>query len=160
MVILVYSNAIYGMTGGQFSPTTPEGSITHTSRYGAMEPAFDCCNLAIASGASFVARATSYHVQDLERTLHAAIQHKGTAVVEILDQCPIYFGRLNKYKSASQMMEAIEKDGTVAVAQAKNMTPEQLQGKLLRGILHQVERPEYCEQYEKLCEKAKGSKKD
>lgn len=156
MTILVYSNAIYGMTGGQFSPTTPGGAMSTTSRYGNIEPVFDCCELAKASGASFVARATSYHVQELERTIYEAIKWKGTSVVEILDQCPVYFGRQNKYKSASHMMEMIEKDGTVSVAQAGKLPPEKLQGKLLRGILHKVERPEYCEEYAKLVERAQA----
>ncbi|MBI5598633.1 MAG: 2-oxoacid:ferredoxin oxidoreductase subunit beta [Deltaproteobacteria bacterium] len=156
MTILVYSNAIYGMTGGQFSPTTPQGSMSTTSRYGNIEPSFDCCELAKAAGATFVARGTAYHTQELERTLIEAVRHKGTAVVEILDSCPIYFGRQNKYKSASQMMEQIEKDGTIPAAQAEKLPPEEVKGKLLRGILHRVERPEYCEQYLKLVEKALG----
>ncbi len=155
MTILVYSNAIYGMTGGQFSPTTPEGSVSHTSRYGSIEPPFDCCELAKASGATFVARGTSYHCQELERTLLEAIKHKGTSVVEILDECPIYYGRMNKMKSASQMMEVIEKNGTVSVKQAEKLPPEKVQGKLLRGVLHRVDRPEYCEQYQALVDRVR-----
>ncbi len=156
MTILVYSNAIYGMTGGQFSPTTPEGSMSHTSRYGSIEPPFDCCELAKAAGATFVARGTSYHCQELERTLLEAIKHKGTSVVEILDECPIYYGRMNKMKSASQMMEVIEKNGTVSVKQAEKLPPEKVKGKLLRGILHRIERPEYCEQYQALVERVQN----
>ncbi len=156
MTILVYSNAIYGMTGGQFSPTTPEGSTSHTSRYGSIEPPFDCCELAKAAGATFVARGTSYHCQELERTLLEAIKHKGTSVVEILDECPIYYGRMNKMKSASQMMEVIEKNGTVSVKQAEKLPPEKVKGKLLRGILHRIERPEYCEQYQALVERVQN----
>ena len=56
------------------------------------------------------------------------------------------------------MMEAIEKDGTIAVAQAEKMSKEELKGKLVRGILHKIEKPEYCDQYAALCERAKGSK--
>jgi 2-oxoglutarate ferredoxin oxidoreductase subunit beta len=156
MTILVYSNFIYGMTGGQFSPTTPVGALSNTSRYGNIEPVFDCCDLAKASGATFVARGTAYHTLELERTLLAAIKHKGTSVVEIIDECPVYYGRSNKFKSVTQMMEDIEKNGTVSVKQADKLPPEKVQGKLLRGILHQVERPEYCEGYEKLIAKAQG----
>ncbi|HHL40528.1 MAG TPA: 2-oxoacid:ferredoxin oxidoreductase subunit beta [Deltaproteobacteria bacterium] len=156
MVILVYTNNIYGMTGGQFSPTTPEGSISHTSRYGSIEPPFDCCEMAKAAGATFVARGTAYHTQELEKIILAAIKHKGTAVVEVIDSCPVYFGRQNKFKSASQMMEIIEKNGTVSARQADRLPPEKVEGKMLRGILHQVERPEYCDQYAKLVEKAQG----
>ncbi|MBI5345295.1 MAG: 2-oxoacid:ferredoxin oxidoreductase subunit beta [Deltaproteobacteria bacterium] len=157
MTILVMTNATYGMTGGQYSPTTPVGSIATTSRYGSMEPPFDTCEMAKAAGATFVARGTAYHTLELEKTIHDAIRHKGTSVVDIIDACPTYFGRANKFKSATQMMEVIEKDGTVNVKQADKLPPEKVQGKMLRGILHQVERPEYCEQYSNLVmEKSKA----
>lgn len=156
MTILVYSNSIYGMTGGQFSPTTPEGKFTYTSRDGAMEPVFNTCELAKASGASFVARTTSYHIHEMEKIILAAIKHKGTSVVEILDECPIYYGRLNKMRSASEMMEVIEKEGTVNVKQIDKLPPEKVEGKVVRGILHQEERAEYCEKYAKHIEMVKG----
>ncbi len=156
MTILVYTNYIYGMTGGQYSPTTPQGAMATTSRYGNIEPVFDTCELAKASGATFVARGTSYHCQELEKILLAAIKHKGTSVVEIIDQCPTYYGRQNKLRSATEMMEIFEKNGTVSVKQADRLPPEKVEGKLLRGILYQVERPEYCEEYDKLIEKVRG----
>lgn len=157
MTILVMTNATYGMTGGQYSPTTPMDSISTTSRYGNIEPPFDACGMAKAAGASFVARGTAYHTIELEKTILEAIEHKGTSVVDIIDACPTYFGRANKYKSASQMMEMIEKDGTVSVKQADKLPPEKLEGKALRGVLHKIDRPEYCEQYSNLViGKAKG----
>ena len=156
MVILVYNNYIYGMTSGQSSPTTPQGMIATTAKYGSIEPTFDTCNLAKAAGATFVARGTAYHCQELEKTLYEAIMHKGTAVVDILDSCPTYYGRFNKVKGNSELMVIAEKEGTVSQAQAEKMTPEQLQGKLVRGVLHKTERPEYCEEYEKLMAKAQG----
>ncbi|MBI5286893.1 MAG: 2-oxoacid:ferredoxin oxidoreductase subunit beta, partial [Deltaproteobacteria bacterium] len=85
MTILVYNNYIYGMTSGQASPTTPQGMIATTTRYGNIEPPFDTCELARASGATFVARGTAYHCQELEKTLYEAMMHKGTAVIDILD---------------------------------------------------------------------------
>ena len=156
MTVLVYNNYIYGMTSGQSSPTTPQSMIATTARYGSIEPVFNTCEMAKAAGATFVARGTAYHCQELEKTLYDAIMHKGTAVVDILDSCPTYYGRFNKFKNASEMMEKIEKDGTVSVTQAAKMTPEQLQGKLLRGIIHKAERPEYCEEYERLMAKVQG----
>lgn len=148
ITVLVMTNATYGMTGGQYSPTTPEGSIATTSRYGNIEPPFDTCEMAKAAGATFVARGTAYHTIELEKTLHEGLVHKGTSVIDVIDACPTYFGRANKFKSATHMMEAIEKDGTVNVKQAASLPPEKLEGKMLRGILHKVDRPEYCEQYE------------
>lgn len=150
MTVLVFTNATYGMTGGQYSPTTPMDAIATTSRYGNIEPPFDTCEMAKASGATFVARGTAYHTIELEKTILEAIRHKGTSVVDIIDACPTYFGRANKFKSATHMMEAIEKDGTINVKQAEKLPPEKLQGKMLRGILYRVEKPEYCDQYENL----------
>jgi 2-oxoglutarate ferredoxin oxidoreductase subunit beta len=147
MTVLVYTNSIYGMTGGQYSPTTPLGDIATTSRYGNIEPPFDACKMAQAAGASFVARGTAYHTLELEKTILEAIKHKGTSVVDIIDACPTYYGRMNKFKSATHMMEVIEKDGTVSVKQADKLPPEKLEGKLLRGVLYKTDKPEYCEQY-------------
>lgn len=150
LTILVYNNNIYGMTSGQSSPTTPQGKISTTGRYGSVDPVFDTCKLAQAAGATFVARGTAYHFQELEKIIFDAVMHKGTSVVDIIDACPTYYGRFNKYKSATDMMEQIEKDGTVSVKQAEKLSPEELEGKLLRGILHRSERPEYNEEYTKL----------
>lgn len=158
LTAIIYTNSTYGMTGGQYSPTTPLGDIATTSRYGNIEPPFDTCEMAKASGATFVARGTAYHTLELEKTILAALQHKGMSVVDVIDACPTYYGRMNKFKSATHMMEVIEKDGTVNVKQVDKLPPEKVQGKLLRGILHNVERPEYCEQYANIIEKAKGGK--
>ena len=104
-----------------------------------------------------MARGTAYHTLELEKTIHEALEHKGTSVVDIIDACPTYYGRMNKYKSATHMMEAIEKDGTVNVKQVDKLPPDKVAGKMLRGVLHKVERPEYCEQYASLVQaKAKG----
>lgn len=159
MTVLVMTNATYGMTGGQYSPTTPLDAIATTSRYGNIEPPFDACEMARASGATFVARGTAYHTIELERTIHDALVHKGTSIVDVIDACPTYFGRANKFKSATHMMEIIEKDGTVNVKQAEKLPPEKLEGKVLRGVLHKIERPEYCEQYENLVMQKATAKK-
>lgn len=158
LTAIIYTNSIYGMTGGQYSPTTPLGDISTTSRYGNIEPPFDACEMAKASGATFVASGTAYHTLELEKTILAALEHKGMSVVDVIDACPTYYGRMNKFKSATHMMEVIEKDGTVNVKQVDKLPPEKVQGKLLRGILHKVDRPEYCEQYANIIEKAKGGK--
>lgn len=148
ITVLVFTNATYGMTGGQYSPTSPLGSTATTSRYGNIEPPFDTCEMAKAAGATFVARGTAYHTLELEKIILEALNHKGTSVVDIIDACPTYFGRMNKYKSATHMMEVIEKENTVSVKQVDKLPPEKVLGKMLRGVLHKVEKPEYCEQYD------------
>jgi 2-oxoglutarate/2-oxoacid ferredoxin oxidoreductase subunit beta len=63
----VVNNAIYGMTGGQYSPTTPLGGRATTAPYGNVEPPFPVCELAIAAGASYVSRSTVYHALELDK---------------------------------------------------------------------------------------------
>src|SRR5512139_24379 len=81
---LVVNNAIYGMTGGQHSPTTPIGKHATTAPYGNIEPPFPICDLSIAAGATYVARSTVYHVLELDKHIEDAIQKDGFSVVEAI----------------------------------------------------------------------------
>ena len=69
LTALVFNNSIYGMTGGQMSPTTHLGDKSTTSVYGNVEPAFDLCELAHAAGATYVARGTSWAYQQLTNVI-------------------------------------------------------------------------------------------
>jgi 2-oxoglutarate ferredoxin oxidoreductase subunit beta len=153
MTAVVVNNSNYGMTGGQFSPTTPEGAKTSTTPYGMIEPNFDACDLARSAGASFVARGTVYHVMELDKLLQKAMRKKGFSLVEVLSPCPTSFGRRNKQADPVKMMESL-RDGTVNTAQAKKMKPEELEGKIVRGVFHDIEKKEYLERYEELCARA------
>jgi 2-oxoglutarate ferredoxin oxidoreductase subunit beta len=146
LTVLLFNNATYGMTGGQLAPTTPTGKIASTARSGSIDPPFDACKLAIAAGASYVARATSYHSQQLDRLIEGAIKHKGFSLIEVMENCNTYYGRPNK-TSLVELLEW-EKDNTVNIKAAERMTPEQLQGKIITGLLHQTDRPEYVAEYE------------
>jgi len=75
--------------------------------------------------------------------------------VEILDDCPTTYGRRNKYKSVIEMMNHL-KEVAVPVKAAEKMAPELLQGKVLTGVLYKEDKPEYCEQYQKVIERAQG----
>ncbi len=156
MTYIIMNNFIYGMTGGQFSPTTPTGAKASTTPYGNPDPTFDISKLAIGAGATFVARTTAFHATQIDKLIAEGIQHKGLAVIEILDDCPTTYGRRNKFRSVVDMMKRL-KDMAVPVTAAAKMTPEQLEGKVLTGVLHKEERPEYCEQYAKVIERAKGA---
>ena len=146
MTVLLFNNATYGMTGGQLAPTTPTGKVASTARYGSIDPPFDACKLAIGAGATYVARGTSYHSQQLDRLIEGGIKHKGFALIEILENCNTYYGRPNKI-SLVELLEW-EKNNTVNIKAAERMTPEQLQGKIITGLLYQASRPEYVAEYE------------
>jgi len=93
ITVIMVNNYIYGMTGGQTSPTTPEGSRTKTAPYGSNETPFNASSLVTGAGASFVARETAAHPRRLEKTIIQAIGHKGFSFVEVMTQCPTQAGR-------------------------------------------------------------------
>ncbi|MBW1608923.1 MAG: 2-oxoacid:ferredoxin oxidoreductase subunit beta, partial [Deltaproteobacteria bacterium] len=112
LTAIVMNNRIYGMTGGQYSPLSGHGTLATTAPYTNIDYAFDTVELATAAGASFVARSTTYHVQQLAKILKQAILHEGFSVVEVLTQCPTYFGRKNRLGSAADMMEDYKNNTT------------------------------------------------
>jgi 2-oxoglutarate ferredoxin oxidoreductase subunit beta len=105
ITVVCMNNQIYGMTGGQGSPTTPSGAISTTTPYGSAEPPFDLCELAMAAGANYVARWTSYHVKELTRAVLAGLENPGLSFIEALVQCPTNYGRRNKFR---QVMDQVE----------------------------------------------------
>jgi len=148
---LVVNNAIYGMTGGQYSPTTPLGGIATTSPYGNVEPPFPICDLAIAAGATYVARSSVYHALELDKFLAEAIAKNGFSVVEAVSYCHTTFGRLNKLGTAADMMRAL-KDNTIAKSALERLTPEEQAAntKIVRGKFIDIERPQYTQVYSDL----------
>jgi len=152
LTIILVNNYIYGMTGGQYSPTTPFGKKASTAPYLTVEPPFDACDLAISSGASLVARSTVYHAMPLSNLIEKALEKKGLSVVEALSNCQTQYGRLNREGSAVRMIQAM-KDTAVPITKAKKMTLEQLEEKQVIGMLHNIDKPGYLEQYQKIIDK-------
>ena len=143
---IVMNNRIYGMTGGQLSPLSGYGTVATTARHGVIDQGFDVVELSKAAGASFVARTTTYHVQQMADVIRQAILHEGFSVVEIMSQCPTYFGRKNKQGGAVDMMQ-FYKENTVPVgSKAKEKNPELIE----RGVFVQKELPEYCSEYQRI----------
>jgi 2-oxoglutarate ferredoxin oxidoreductase subunit beta len=153
LTVLVYNNNIYGMTGGQVSPTTPMGDIATTAPYGGLENTFDIAGLTVAAGASFVARSTVYHAKLLEKLIERAIAKKGFSLVEIMSPCPTAYGKINKLGKGKDMILA-QKDQAVRIEKAREMSPEQLHGKIVIGVLIDRELPEYIATYDKITSQA------
>lgn len=146
---IVFNNNIYGMTGGQYSPTTPTGDIGTTAPYGNIDANFDLCNLAQAAGATYVSRSTIHGANMIIKQVEKGIQNKGFSFVEVMTTCHTYYGRRNKKGDAVDMIEFL-KNNTINKA-AYDRLPEEKRGdKLIVGELYQSERPEYVEEYEKV----------
>lgn len=88
--ILLFNNEIYGLTKGQFSPTTKCGSVTKTSPYGTIEEPFNPGELVIGARGTFFARSLDIEVKTSAECMIAAAKHTGTAVVELLQNCVIF----------------------------------------------------------------------
>ena len=150
LTAIVMNNRIYGMTGGQYSPLSGYGIRATTAPYMNIDHDFDVVELSKSAGATFVARTTTYHVQQIEDIIEKAILHKGFSVVEIMSQCPTYFGRKNKEGSAVDMLKRYKETTTPIGSKAKKENPDLIE----RGIFVQKEMPEYCSEYDKVIEMA------
>jgi len=151
LTAIVMNNRIYGMTGGQFSPLSGYGTRATTAPYTNIDHDFDTVKLASAAGASFVARSTTYHVIELSRILKRAIEHRGFSVVEVLSQCPTYFGRKNNSGSAVDMLKEFKENTVPAGSKLKQEHPHLIE----RGVFVDRELPEYFSEYKKIIERAK-----
>ncbi|MDD4857541.1 MAG: 2-oxoacid:ferredoxin oxidoreductase subunit beta [Candidatus Krumholzibacteria bacterium] len=158
LTVLLYNNYIYGMTGGQVSPTTPRGKNASTAPFGNLEPSFNISGLAQAAGASFVALGDVYHVQQLDKLITAALSKKGFSVVEILSPCPTAYGRRNKLANPVDLMNWL-KDNVVQKDKLDKMAEDEKVGKIASGILWDVEKPEFSAEYDKLIERLKAEKR-
>ena len=88
--ILLFNNRIYGLTKGQASPTSEFGKVTKSTPRGSIDPPLDALSLALGAGATFVARTVDRDKQGLVEVLRAAAEHRGTAFVEVLQDCPVF----------------------------------------------------------------------
>ena len=157
LTAIVVNNLTYGMTGGQYSPTTPIGAQSVTAPYGHIEQPFPIPELAVAAGAAFVARSTVSHVQELEKYIARAITKEGFAVVEAVSYCHTTLGRINRWGTAPDMMRRL-KEQSVTLKQAKKMSQEddseEERAKIVRGVFLDRDIPEYTRLYDQVIERA------
>jgi 2-oxoglutarate/2-oxoacid ferredoxin oxidoreductase subunit beta len=88
--ILLFNNRIYGLTKGQYSPTSEQGKVTKSTPFGSLDTPFNPVSLALGAEASFVARTIDSDRKHLTSVLRAAADHEGTALIEIYQNCPIF----------------------------------------------------------------------
>lgn len=155
MSVIMVNNLNYGMTGGQYSGTTPKHAITKTSVYGHVEIGFDVCKVVQAAGAPFVARGTVYDIIQLDKFISQALDHKGFSFVEVIAPCPTHFGHNNRLSGAPGMLKWI-KENTVSTVKAETMSREELVGKFVTGIFENREQEDYGTAYQRIIDSMKG----
>lgn len=163
LTLVVFNNSIYGMTGGQYSPMTPIHSKATTAPYYTVEPSFNLLDLAKAAGATYVARATTYHVPVLVDVIAKGIAHKGFSIIEAVSACPISFGRQNKMGGPAQMM-AWQRDHGVMKAVWDRMDEDKkaeaiAAGKFPISVLYENnDVMEYTKAYDQIIQRAQEGK--
>ena len=108
MTILLFNNRIYGLTKGQYSPTSEAGKVTKSTPMGSVDHPFNTLSVALGAEATFAARALDSDRAGLTEVLRAAAEHRGTSFVEILQDCPIFndgsFDALRKDNAESHLI--------------------------------------------------------
>jgi 2-oxoglutarate ferredoxin oxidoreductase subunit beta len=147
LTAIIINNNIYGMTGGQYSPTTPYGMKATTAPYRHIEHAFSIAELAVTAGAVFVGRGTVYHARLLDKLIERALLKRGFGVVEIITHCHTQYGRRNRMGDAVAMM-TWQKEHAVRIERAADLSDEELKDKFTIGVLADRDLPIYTQQYD------------
>jgi 2-oxoglutarate/2-oxoacid ferredoxin oxidoreductase subunit beta len=139
--VICVNNFNYGMTGGQFGPTTPIGARTSTTSDGNREPPFNLPFLAKASGAVYVARWTTLHVRKLKHSIEEILDKKGFSFVEVISPCPTAYGSMNKQGSSLEIMRFYRDSSEVRHGIDPGEASIGLKSKIIVGKFVDIEKP-------------------
>jgi len=156
ITVVMVNNMIYGMTGGQVAPTTPYKIKTTTTPYGNFERPLDATRLLVMAGASYAARWTTAHVEELKETLKTAVKMKGFAFVEAVSQCPTAYGRRAGFKDVKEMLQCF-KNNSVGVEEAEKMEEKDLADKIVVGEFVRRRMPTFTESIQETIREAMKS---
>jgi 2-oxoglutarate/2-oxoacid ferredoxin oxidoreductase subunit beta len=143
--IFIHDNRVFALTTGQFTPTSPSFFPGRSTPDGSAEEPFNPLELMLASGATFVARGYVGKPEQLKSIMKAAIQHKGFAMVEIMEPCLAYFKDYNWYNErVSELANHDSNNYEEALKKAREWDYKN-DGKISLGIFYQKEKPTYEE---------------
>jgi 2-oxoglutarate ferredoxin oxidoreductase subunit beta len=145
LLVVLVNNFIYGMTGGQNAPTTPQMARSSTMPYGNFERPFSLPHLAASCGASYVARWTCLHVRRLTRSFEEAIERKGFRFIEVIAPCSTLYARLNKLGTGYDLMKYYYDNSEIRHGADTRETGIDFQGKLICGKFVDEDRPTWLE---------------
>jgi len=156
LTVMMLNNEVYGMTGGQVSPTTSLGRFTTTTPLGNQEPGFDACALAKGAGATFVGREVTLQTTALKNLLREGIAHKGFSFVEVISDCTEIYGRKNDLGSSPEMVLS-QKRSVLPKFDGTAVDKPFRAGNWDTGVLSREDRPEYYAAYRAHCHKILGT---
>ncbi|MDR2830886.1 MAG: 2-oxoacid:ferredoxin oxidoreductase subunit beta [Methanobrevibacter sp.] len=155
LTVICINNNIYGMTGGQISPTSPEGSLATTAPYGSIDTPFNLIDLVTAAGATFTGRWTTAHPLQLSNSIKNGLLNNGFSFIEVVSQCPTYYGRKNKLKTPVSMIKMF-KESSINKRKVGTLSEKELLSKIVIGEFVNKKREEFSNKLENLSHKESG----
>lgn len=149
ITVLVHDNFLYSLTTGQYSPTTPKGTITKSTPEGSLEEALNPLALSLANQATFCARGYALEINHLSGLLIQAIKHEGFALIDILQPCIT----LNKNQNPDWYKSKVIKLNSPFKSRVAALEEAQLKDKLSIGLFWQSIEPAYHQQLASLKDK-------
>lgn len=147
LTAIIVNNLNYGMTGGQYSATTPSGAITSTSIGGNPERGFDVCGLVSAAGANYVARESVSSGMRLKNRIVSGIRKKGFSLIEAMSPCSTLFGPRNKMRQPVEMLRNL-KEKAVSQAKFDSIENAEDQGYFVAGVIADRDIHDFSTRYE------------
>ncbi|MFP4507401.1 MAG: 2-oxoacid:ferredoxin oxidoreductase subunit beta [Candidatus Acetothermia bacterium] len=142
---IVEDNRVYGLTKGQYSPTSHKGFVTKTSPEGSIEPPVRPVPTALTSGATFIARAFSGHVQKMNEIFAAAMNHEGYSLVDVLQPC-VTFNPGKSYDFYNDLVYELDEDYDPTDREAAEEKAKEWGDRIPLGVIYREDRPTYEEQ--------------
>lgn len=130
--VIMVNNMIYGMTGGQVSPTTPKGTKTTTTPFGNPEKPLDVAKIMAAMKVPYVAKWTTYHMLPLKNSIKKVISVDKFAFIEVISQCPTTYGRSVGFRKPFEMLKWF-KENSIPISRAREMDEKDIEGKIIIG---------------------------
>lgn len=150
IIVIMANNLNYGMTGGQYSGTTPFNAITSTSKHGHVEDAFDVSSLVKSAGAGYVARSTIANPRMIQKFISKAIKKKyGFRFIEIITICPTHYGKYNQIGDPVEMLKDIKKR-TINIKKTEQFSTKELENTITVGEFTDQNIEGYVERYRKI----------
>jgi 2-oxoglutarate ferredoxin oxidoreductase subunit beta len=147
IVDIYQDNKVYGLTKGQYSPTSDKGYKSKTSLSGSIEEAVYPLAVALAAGATFVSRSFAGDTAQLTSLIEQALQHKGYAMIDVFQPC-VSFNKVNTYQWYQERVYKLQDDPNYDTSDldAAFQKAREWGDRIPTGIFYQVQRPHYREQ--------------
>jgi len=147
VTVIIHNNRVYGLTTGQYTPTSPLGFKGRSTPFGTKELPINPLELMLASGATYVARGTSHGMELLKKIFKEAILHKGFSIVDVLQVCVTYYNMYEYYdKHVYEMTDHDPSDFAKAMARAMEWDYNK-EAKIPLGVFYKKDAPSFEEYF-------------